>query len=138
MSDETELAREEVEKIAAADPHVSNTEAYRQRKTLARRLLATMDELAEARATLAAEWGEAEGAASEGWRPHYNDHGFQCWALWQARKVIAQAHRERGLWWLTGWVPAVEALADQPFHHAREAMRAADAALTAMEPPDAD
>lgn len=86
------------------------------------------DELAEARATLAAERGEAEGAPSEGWE-NRGDEWAKDMPDGQDFVVVAKRwiHSSRG-WWFCG----------KCYPTAREAMRAADAALATMEPPDAD
>ena len=94
------------------------------------------DELAEARATLAAERGEAEGAPSEGWA--WKPAGWMgpgCGApMWEHKRFrwySVMRHRSGAGWML------VVSTEEHRYGTAREAMRAADAALATTEPPDA-
>lgn len=59
-------------------------------RALARETIHLRAELEEARLTLAAEQGRAEGAPSEGWIPDYQSGQFPCW---QWRKTAPSGER---------------------------------------------
>ena len=157
MSDKTELTREEVERLGSTvggsplavevlpgtwrwyrwPPPPEWEQALAMAPVAYHQLLATMDELAEARATLAAERGEAEGAPGEGW---VCEEGDWVKGLPSGCHAIVRRCSEGYPWGFGVWAGRSDhtyACGGDAPDGAREAMRAADAALATTEPPDA-